>query len=457
MSFLGWVFASGAVFLMMALSSAYLQRVPISTASIYLVLGILVGPIGFDVLRIELGDGASWLEPLTEIAVIVSLFVSGLKLRLHWRSRRWRTMLRLAGPLMLVTIAGVALFAHIALGLDVGLSLLIGAVLAPTDPVLASAVSVNDASDRDRMRHGLSGEAGLNDGIAFPFVILALQWMQHRAAGEWLVEWALHRLLWAIPAALLLGYFLGKGAGRLAIMLRARHQDTSAPSDFLALALIALSYACADIIGAWGFLAVFAAGVGLRRAEWSVVDEAPHPNSPKPEAGVPHPPAEELVSAKTSAEQLSEPAVAAGTLLAETISFGDTLERLLEVMLVVIVGVSLAAHWDARALPLAFALMFVLRPIAAHLVLLGTPTTRPQRWLMGWFGIRGIGSLYYVCYALNSGVDAAAASTTSDLTISIIALSVLMHGITAQPLLSRYKRSLAPAVGCRTEARAWTR
>jgi NhaP-type Na+/H+ or K+/H+ antiporter len=443
MGFFGWILAAGAVFLMLALSSAYLQRMPTSTASVYLVLGILVGPIGFDVLRIELQDAAPWLGPLTEIAVIVSLFVSGLKLRLHWRSRRWRTMLRLAGPLMLVTIVGVALFAHFVLGLDVGLSLLLGAVLAPTDPVLASAVSVNDASDRDRMRHGLSGEAGLNDGTAFPFVIFALLWMQHGSAGEWLLPWFVHRLLWAIPAALVLGYFLGKGAGRLAIALRARHQDTAAPSDFLALALIALSYAFADMIGAWGFLSVFAAGVGLRRAEWSVVDEAPHPNSPKLEAGVPHPPAEQLVSAMTPAEQLKEPAVAAGTLLAETISFGDTLERLLEVMLVVIVGVSLAEHWDARALPLAFALMFVLRPIAAHLILLGTPTTRPQRWLMGWFGIRGIGSLYYLCYALNSGVNGIPASTASDLTISIIALSVLMHGITAQPLLSRYKRSLA--------------
>ena len=162
MSFLGWIVAAGALFLMMALSSAYLRRMPISTASVYLLLGIVVGPVGFDVLRIELQDAASWLGPLTEIAVIVSLFVSGLKLRLHWRSRRWRTMLRLAGPLMVITIAGVALFAHYALGLDVGLSLLLGAVLAPTDPVLASAVSVSNASDRDRMRHGLSGEAGLN-------------------------------------------------------------------------------------------------------------------------------------------------------------------------------------------------------------------------------------------------------------------------------------------------------
>lgn len=442
MSFLLWMALAGILLLTLALSSAYLQQLPISTAGIYLGLGVLLGPIGARVLHIDIRDAAPWLERLTEVAVIVSLFVSGLKLRLAWRSRRWRVALRLAGPLMLVCIGGVALFAHVVLGFEIGLSMLLGAMIAPTDPVLASAVSVNNASDRDRMRHGLTGEAGLNDGMAFPFVILALQWMQHGGSGPWLAEWALHRLLWAVPAALLFGYLLGKGAGRLAIALRARHRDTAAPSDFLALALIALAYTGADAIGAWGFLSVFAAGVGLRRAEWSVVDETPHPSSPERETGEVHPPAEDLVAAIPSADQLKEPAVAAGTLVAETISFSDTIERLLEVMLVVIVGASLAVHWDARAIPVALMLMFVLRPLAAHAILLGTPTTSRQRWLMGWFGIRGIGSLYYLCYALNHGVSGAAARDACGLIISIIALSVLAHGISAQPVLMRYEHAL---------------
>lgn len=342
---------------------------------------------------------------------------------------------------MLVCIVGVALFAHLALHLSLGLSMLLGAVLAPTDPVLASDVSVNNASDRDRMRHGLTGEAGLNDGMAFPFVILALQWLDHGRIGEWLVHWSLYRLAWAVPIALLFGYALGKGAGQLAIALRARHRDTAAPSDFLALALIALSYVGAHAIGAWGFLAVFAAGVGLRRAEWAVVDETPHPSSHTTDSAV-HPPAEELVLAHPSNDDLKEPAVAAGALVAETTSFGDTIERLLEVLLVVIVGVSLAHHWDARAIPIAMFLMLVLRPLATHLILIGTPSSTSQRSLIGWFGIRGIGSLYYLCYALNHGVSGEAASDASGLTISIIALSVVVHGVSARPVLAWYERTL---------------
>ena len=136
-------------------------------------------------------------------------------------------------------------------------------------------------------------------------------------------------------------------------------------------------------------------------------------------------------------EELKEPAVAAGVLVAETISFGDTAERLLEVMLVVLVGVLLAPHWDSRAVPLALLLFCVIRPLATRVLLAGTPTTNPQRWLMGWFGIRGIGSLYYLSYALKHGLTPAAASDLIGLTISVVALSIFVHGMTARPLLAR--------------------
>jgi NhaP-type Na+/H+ or K+/H+ antiporter len=304
------------------------------------------------------------------------------------------------------------------------------------------------------MRYGLSGEAGLNDGAAFPFVIFGLLWAEHGGAVEWMSEWALHRLLWAIPAGLLLGFLLGRGVGRLAIWLRSHQQDTGAPSDFLALALIALSYAGAESVGAWGFLATFAAGVGLRHAELHVSRKSPPPdklkNSIRKEKGsaatemsVPNPPAEVLVGASVEAEELKEPTVAAGVLVAETISFGDTAERLLEVLLVVLVGVLLSSHWDPRAVPLALLLFLVIRPLATLALLAGTPTTKPQRWLMGWFGIRGIGSLYYLSYALTHGFTGAEAGDLAGLTISVVALSILFHGTSARPLLARYERTLA--------------
>ncbi|HWN43231.1 MAG TPA: cation:proton antiporter [Thermoanaerobaculia bacterium] len=446
MSFLGWMAAIGGLLLLVALSSAYLRRLPVSTAVLYMLLGIALGPLGLGLLRVDVRESAPWLERLTEIAVIVSLFVGGLKLRLHWRNPAWTAAYLLMGPVMLACILGVALLARFFLGLDTASALLLGALLAPTDPVLAGTVSVNDAADHDRMRYGLSGEAGLNDGMAFPFVIFALLWAEHGRAGDWIGGWALHRLVWAVPAALVLGHVLGKGIGRLAVWLRSRHRDTAAPSDFLALALIALSYVGAEVIGAWGFLAVFAAGVGLRSAELKVVKESPHPEADS-SPSEPHPPAEDLVSANVAAEALKEPAVAAGRLVAETLSFGDTVERLLEILLVVLVGVSLAVHWDARAVPLALGLMFVLRPLSARLLLAGAPISRAQRWLMGWFGIRGIGSLYYLSYALNHGVSGRAAADLGNLTISVVAISILGHGITAQPFLAWYERILKRASG----------
>ena len=450
MSFLGWMALVGGLLLLLALSSAYLRNLPISTSAIYLALGVAIGPMGFGWLRIDLRDEVWWFERLTEVAVIVALFVGGLKLRLPLKHPAWIAARRLGGPIMLASIAGVALCAWLLLGLDPATSLLLGAVLAPTDPVLAGTVKVNNAADHDRMRYGLSGEAGLNDGMAFPFVVFALLWAEHGGPGGWMTQWALHRLLWAVPAGLLLGFMLGRGVGRLAIWLRSRHQDTGAPSDFLALALIALSYVGAETIGAWGFLATFAAGVGLRHAELHVSRETPHPDHPQANAAesasdapLSHPPAEQLVGASVAQEELKEPTVAAGVLVAETISFGDTVERLLEVLLVVLVGVLLTTHWDSRAVPLALLLFFVIRPVATWILLAGTPTTKPHRWLMGWFGIRGIGSLYYLNYALTHGQAGAVAADIAGMTISVVALSILIHGVSAGPLLALYERRLS--------------
>jgi NhaP-type Na+/H+ or K+/H+ antiporter len=214
------------------------------------------------------------------VAVITSLFIGGLRLQAPLRSPPWRAAVLLAGPVMLISILGVAATGHLLLGLPVPAALLLGAILAPTDPVLAGAVAVNDASDEDRLRYGLSGEAGLNDGAAFPFVMFALLWAEHRGAGSWVTGWALHRLVWAIPAALLAGFVAGLGIGRLAIRLRRGQRDDAAPNDLLALALIALAYVTAEAIGAWGFLAAFAAGLGLRRAEIDL--SGPRPRSQGP-------------------------------------------------------------------------------------------------------------------------------------------------------------------------------
>ncbi len=448
--FLAWLTVLGALLLIMGLASAHLRSLPISSSVIYLLLGLTVGPSGFGWLRVDLSEATLWLERVTEIAVIISLFVGGLKLRLPIRNPVWRPALLLAGPVMFASIAGVAAFAVYVFGLTLSSALLLGAVLAPTDPVLASAVTVSDAADEDRVRYGLSGEAGLNDGMAFPFVVLALDWARHGSAGAWIGTWAAHRLLWAVPAGLLFGYAIGKGIGRLSIWLRARHRDHAAPSDLLALALIALSYSGAEAIGAWGFLSVFAAGFGLRRAELQVVRESPHPDiagagAAPDQPDPPHPPAEHLVPAKVESPSLDQPAIAAGVLVSETLRFGDTSERLIEVGLVMLVGAAAMSHWDVRALPLALFLFVILRPLSTRALLARTQSSNAQRWLMGWFGLRGIGSLYYLTYALNHGAAGPLGEEISNLTLSTVLLSILFHGISAQPLLSRYERALGAA------------
>ncbi len=450
MDFLTWLSFVGGLLLLMALSSAYLRRLPITTSAIYLVLGLIISPAVLNLAVINFVEWKTWFEHLTEIAVILSLFVGGLKLRLPLSNSAWKAAFRLAGPVMLASIAGVAVFSHFVFGFSWPSGVLLGAILAPTDPVLASTVSVNNSADDDRLRYALSGEAGFNDGAAFPFVIFALMWAEYGRLGDWVGGWALHRLVWAIPAGLLIGYFLGKGIGRLAIWLRSRHQETDAPNDFLALALIALAYAGAEYAGAWGFLAAFAAGIGFRRAEIQTVEENPAPEHDGETAEeakgnlTNHPPAEEFVGRNMDEKDLKHPTTAAGVMLSEIISFGDTAERLLEVTMIVLVGACLAIYWDWRAVPLALALFFVIRPLASLVFLVKTPTGKVQRLMMGWFGIRGLGSLYYLSYALNHGLNENISDTVS-ITLSVVAISILLHGISSQPLLNYYERGISSA------------
>lgn len=445
MSFLSWLAAAGGLLLVMALSSAFFRRLPVTSSLIYLGIGMAVGPFWLDLIVVDFIREKVLFEHLTQIAVIISLFVCGLKLRLPLFHPAWAAAFWLAGPVMLASIAGVAIFSHWCFGLSWPVAFLLGAILAPTDPVLAGAVTVNDAGDQDRMRFGLSGEAGFNDGAAFPFVIFALMWMAQPAVEQWAAGWALHRLVWAVPAGLLTGFWLGKWVGHFAIRLRRRNPESNAPNDFLALALIALAYASAEAIGAWGFLAVFAAGQGFRRSEVNITEIHPNPEHVADQATgtenpTPHPPAEEFATRAAAIEDLKHPAKATGHVVADIISFGDTAERLLEMFLVVLLGICLFSYWDWRAVPLAFVLFVVIRPCFALFFLARTRTSPSQRWLMGWFGIRGIGSLYYLSYALNHGLNEKSAEIVA-LTLSVVALSVVVHGLTS-PLLDFYEKAV---------------
>ncbi|MHC8320372.1 cation:proton antiporter [Pseudomonas sp. GB2N2] len=441
MTFVVWVAVLGAVLLTLALTSSYLRWMPVTTSAVCLLLGIVIGPQALGLLKLDLKDATLWMEHLTEVAVLFSLFVCGLKLRSPFKDKNWRVAVGLAGPVMVLTIAGVCLLLHYGLELSWGAAVLIGSILAPTDPVLAALVQVNDARDDDSVRFGLSGEAGLNDGIAFPFVILGLLLLQHDGNPGWLGDWALHNLLWAVPAGLLIGYGMGRGIGRLTLVLRIKNNDsTVSPNDYLALALIALAYVGAESIHGYGFLAVFAAGLGLRHEEVKSTgdDEVPAEHLVQPVVG--HQNLEPQHAVHGDTESLEDTQVAAGIMMGDMLAFGSLVERAMEVFLVTLLGVVLIAHWDWRALLISAVLFCLIRPLSVVALPWRGVLNGHQRMLIGWFGIRGIGSLYYLFYALNHGLAPSIATLCTDLTLSVVALSILVHGISTQPVLAWYER-----------------
>lgn len=442
MTFILWMAVLGAVLLTLALTSSYLRWMPVTTSAVCLLLGIAIGPLGADLLHLDIKGSARWMEHLTEVAVLFSLFVSGLKLRLPLRHRTWRIAFGMAGPVMLLTILGTCLVLHYLLQLSWGVSLLVGALLAPTDPVLAGLVQVNNAQDYDALRFGLSGEAGLNDGTAFPFVIFGLLFMQHGGFdGDWLGGWVLKNLLWAVPAGLLMGYWMGRGIGRLTLRMRITNADsTLSPNDYLTLALIALAYVAAEAVGGYGFLAVFAAGLGLRQAEVKSTGNSDTPAEHLAQPVVGHLEVDPELALHGDVSQLQDTQIAAGVMMNDMLSFGSLVERSMEVFLVTLLGIVLVSHWDWRALVVAALLFGVIRPVSVFAMPWGSLLDRRQRGLMSWFGIRGIGSLYYLFYALNHGLIGTSSAVAVNLTLSVIALSIVVHGLSTQPMLGWYER-----------------
>lgn len=436
MGYLAWTAATGGLLLLMSLSYGWISRVPVPVFGLYLIVGIGCGPWGFGLINLDIVQHASLTSRITEIAMAASLFITGLKIRLPLSSPYWKMGWMLALPGMLLTIAGIMVAAHFLADLSWPLSLALAAILAPTDPVLASLVAINDARDGDRLRIALSSEAGLNDGTALPFLMLAVVW--YKAGGtigadEWL-RWVSVDLVWALIGGLAIGFLLGRVIGLAAT--HSRHaQGEVAPSDFIALSLICLSFSLAMSVSASGFLAAFAAGVGLRSAEVSVQKR----HSEEDDHDLP---AEMQVNPHTRhALEERNPIKQVGLVIGDALSFGDTVERLLAATLVIVLGVTFALHWDATALMLALIIFVVVRPLAVFILTWRANESLFHRISLGWLGIRGIGSLNYIAYAWVHGLAGSEASRMVDIAITVVTLSVFIHGISVTPLLAlRRKR-----------------
>lgn len=407
----------GTLLLAMALAHRLVQRLPITTSIVYLLIGIALGPWWQGVIRVDPILHAPWLHRAAEISVIISLFTVGMKLRLPVLDRRLRPALCLAFVSMVLTVGLVAAAGKWLLGLPLGAAILLGGILAPTDPVLASDVQTKHPQDRDRLRLTLTAEAGLNDGTAFPFVMLGLGLLGLRDLGDGIWRWWVFDVLWAVLGGLGIGGLLGYGVGRLVHRLNLHGRQVVAFGEYLVLGLIGVSYGLAVFLGAYGFLSVFAAGVALRTVERGVTrPERPAPASPDPQPA---------------------PAYFAGSLLATN----EQLERILEVALVLVVGaVLMVAGLSLDALWFAPLLFLVIRPVAALPLLLVGRFSRFEFGAISWFGIRGIGSIYYLMFAIEEGLPAEFAAPFVSLTLTVVAFSVLAHGVSVTPLLNYYAR-----------------
>jgi NhaP-type Na+/H+ or K+/H+ antiporter len=430
MTFAIWALILGALLITMALSGTALKRLPISTAMLYLAAGFGLGPAGLALMSPDPLSYSATLERVTEVAVLISLFAVGLKLGLPLSHKNWRLPLRLALISMTITVALIAGIAMLGLGMSLGAAILLGAILAPTDPVLASDIQVTEAGDRDRLRFSLTGEGGLNDGAAFPFVMLGLGVLGHHDLGTWGWRWLAVDVVWAVAGGLLIGGALGTLIGRLVVYLRIRHQESVGLDEFLALGLIALTYGLAQLIETYGFLAVFAAGLALQRVK------------ERPATIVAPTVLEKGLQSKEAKEALATDSEhAKAYMMQEVRGFNDQLERIAEVVIVLVVGAMLSYTYPHPSAAWFIAVVFLLvRPISVRLGLLGAPVSRDQRILISWFGIRGIGSIYYLMYAINHGLTRPVASEIIAITLTMVAVSIVLHGISVTPLMRLYTR-----------------
>ncbi|HIK16363.1 MAG TPA: sodium:proton antiporter [Leptolyngbyaceae cyanobacterium M33_DOE_097] len=390
----------GLLLLAVTLSSGWIPYLPLSYALIYLVFGIILSPYGVGL--IQLRPDAQLLERFTEFVVIVSLFSCGLKMNRRLKIRAWRSTIRLIGILMPLSIFAIAAISHWFLAMNWGSAILLGAILAPTDPVLASEVQITHPDDQDELRFGLTSEGGLNDALAFPFVYFGLYWLKEPNWQTWIRDWILTDIVWAIALGLIAGIVVAKAVVWVEQRFRRITAIDDMLSNFIVLSIIFITYALAEIFNGYGFLAVFIAGIVTQQS---------------------------YRDPDRSSAQLE---------------FAEMIERLMEIGTILLLGSLLRLEPFARFLPQALViagfLLFIIRPLGAWVSTVGMQIDPIKRYLFGWFGIRGVGSLYYLYYALGEGLKDYEGERIAWITFITIIISIVTHGISSTPLMRWYEK-----------------
>lgn len=391
----------GVAILGVAWLPSLLEKFPLSYPILYIGLGLGVYALPLGLPAADPFQHPTLATHLSELCVIVALTGTGLKIDRPFSLRAWRTPLLLVLVLMVITIAGLTLAGWALAGLALPSALLLAAALAPTDPVLAGDVQVGDPGEgrEDNVRFALTGEAGLNDGLAFPFVYLALGLLPAAlplSARLW--EWAWLNGLYRVAAGLGLGWLSGQLLAYLIFNLPKRLSLRPSAYGFVALAVTLTSYGVTELLHGYGFLAVFVAAVTLRSRERK------HEYHKQMHA------------------------------------FTDQMERLLIVIILILFGGALAGGllapltWLAAAVCLL--LLLVLRPLGGMLTLIRSRrVTVAERGVISFFGIRGIGSIFYIAYALEQGAFPQARLLWAMLGFTIL-VSIVLHGVLATPVMN---------------------
>jgi NhaP-type Na+/H+ or K+/H+ antiporter len=391
-------------------------------------------PLSLPMFCIGFGALAFWLAPvdvplptefpkfterMTELIVVVALTGAGLKLDrpIGWRS--WNLTWRLLGIAMPLSILAIALIGSAVLGLGIAAALLLGAALAPTDPVLAGDIQVGPPGEgeEDEVRFTLTAEAGMNDALAFPFVHLALLFAVAGAwpdATDW-GEWFAVKVLWKLGAGLAVGWGIGKALGWLLFRIPNRAGLAQTREGFVALGITFIAYAVTELCQGYGFLAVFIAALTLRDSE----------------------------RGHEYHERLHE--------------FTDQIERLLMMVLLVLFGgtitAGLLAPLNLWALAGVALILFVARPLAGMISLLGHPAALRERWAIAFFGIRGLGSMYYLAYATTHHDWEEAPLLWAIMGLTVLC-SVVLHGTTVTPAMAHLDQRRQRARGAPGRASA---
>ena len=379
------------------------KKIRISYSIVFLVFGMLT---------YTFVDELPWPNPfrmqtetvhLTELIVIVALMGTGLKIDQPFSFRTWQAPFRLVTVTMFLSITALVGLSSWLLGFDWASAVLLAAVLAPTDPVLAADVQVGgpNEGENDEVRFSLTAEAGLNDGMAFPFTWMAVLIALAGAGGEtWIGEWVGTYLLYKIVAGVGIGFLAGKGIGYLFFYLPEKYEMLHVRDGLVAFSSTLFIYGITELAQGYGFIAVFIAAITVRNYEMG------HEYHQKLHA------------------------------------FTDQLERILLAVLLILFGGSLVEgileHLTFPMALLGMAFLLIIRPLSGRLGLIGVPMRTKNKWAVSFFGIRGIGSFFYLSFAL-SEADFAYQEEIWSLTAFVVLVSILLHGLTASFVMGRLK------------------